>query len=494
MKKRIFSDMRKKLIVYSIILTMLILNFTFISSVEATAEEGSFTIDELPYNIEFVKVSAGTDHTLAIDTEGNLWTWGVYTYVQSGTNNVRKTTETPIQIKTDIKFKEISAGYNHSLAIDINGNLWAWGNNSEGQLGDGTTKPRETPIQIKSDIIFESIATGYYCSRAIDAEGNLWSWGDNGREPTQIETDTKFKMVSSTYKHSLAIDTEGNLWSWGDNSDYQLGDGTTTNSSTPKQIDSDTTFKSVAAGWDHSLAIDIEGNLWDWGYNHCGQLGYDGGTNYRVSKPKKIDVGTKLKSISAGYFFSLAIDEENDLYVWGSNQYGRLGLSKDIEYMKSPYIRESNVKSISAGAVHTLIITEEGSLFGCGNGGEGELGIGTEVIKYNLVKIAEKRAEYTVTFMNGAETVKTETVIEGEAATAPELTKEGYTLTWDTDFSNVTSDLTVRAIWTANTNTSYKVEHYKRNLDTEVVGYELYETENLSRYNRCYCYSNTENI
>jgi len=88
--------------------------------------------------------------------------------------------------------------------------------------------------------------------------------------------------------------------------------------------------------------------------------------------------------------------------------------------------------------------------------------------------------EFIVTFKDGNNIIKTQTVEKGEAATAPTLTKAGYTLSWDKDFSNVTSDLTVNAIWTANTNTSYKVEHYVRNLDTEVEGYDLRETENLT--------------
>ena len=88
--------------------------------------------------------------------------------------------------------------------------------------------------------------------------------------------------------------------------------------------------------------------------------------------------------------------------------------------------------------------------------------------------------EFTVTFKNGTETVKTQTVKGGESATAPSLTKTGYALSWDKDFNNVTSDLTVNAVWTPNTNTPYKVEHYLRNLDTEVEGYELKETENLT--------------
>ena len=100
------------------------------------------------------------------------------------------------------------------------------------------------------------------------------------------------------------------------------------------------------------------------------------------------------------------------------------------------------------------------------------------------------KRQYTVTFKDGATTLETQNVNYGEGAVAPTLTKIGYTLSWDKDFSNITSNVTVNAIWTANKNTVYKVEHYKQ---TD-VGYILSQTENLSRNNRYHCYSSSQNI
>ena len=143
-----------------------------------------------------------------------------------------------MKILEGVKFKEISAGDVHSLGIDEQGNLWAWGSNSSGQLGNGTTTNSSIPIKIKEGTKFRKIASGCYCSLAIDEQGNLWAWGSN--------------------LHG------------------QLGNGTTENTSEPIQIMEEIKFKSVTgstSSWTHSVVIDIEGNVWTAGDNRFGQLG-----------------------------------------------------------------------------------------------------------------------------------------------------------------------------------------------------------------------------
>jgi alpha-tubulin suppressor-like RCC1 family protein len=202
-----------------------------------------------------------------------------------------------VQIASGTIFKAVAAGTDHSLAIDNNGNLWVWGNNEYGQLGDGTSgyvNNKSSPMQIKVGTTFKAVAGGYSHSLAIDELGNLWAWGRNGSgqlgdgttvskySPVQIKNETTFKEIAG-YNHSLAIDNNGNLWVWGNNGYGQLGDETTTNKSSPVQIKDETIFK-VIAGYNHSLAIDQSGNLWAWGRNDYGQLG--DGTGWRETPIK----------------------------------------------------------------------------------------------------------------------------------------------------------------------------------------------------------------
>lgn len=201
-----------------------------------------------------------------------------------------------------IGFKEIAADYVQSLAIDEYGNLWGWGNNEYGQLGIGSTELyKTTPVQIKDGTRFEKICSGQQHSLAIDEDGNLWAWGYNeyGQlgdgttedklTPVQIKVGTKFKEIYAELVHSLAIDEYGNLWAWGYNGYGQFGDGTTEDKLTPIQIKDGTKFKEIAAGEYHSLAIDEAGNLWTWGYNESGQLG-NGNIEEYISTPVQIKI------------------------------------------------------------------------------------------------------------------------------------------------------------------------------------------------------------
>ena len=184
---------------------------------------GNLTVSE---ERKYVKVSAGENYSLAIDEEGNLWAWGDNSGGQLG-DGTKETRTSPIQIKSGTKFKEISAGENYSLAIDEEGNLWTWGNNTYGQLGDGTTVEKLSPIQIKEGTKFKEISAGRYHGLAIDEEGNLWAWGRNGSgqlgdgtkverlNPIQINLDINIKAIEATSNGSIVIDLNNTLWQTG---------------------------------------------------------------------------------------------------------------------------------------------------------------------------------------------------------------------------------------------------------------------------------------
>ncbi|MDR0751602.1 MAG: hypothetical protein LBF12_03310 [Christensenellaceae bacterium] len=299
----------------------------------------------------FTTASAGRFHSMAIDTEGNLWAWGRNGDGQLG-DFTQTTRTTPVKIYAKKKFAQVSAGRLHSMAIDVDGHLWTWGYNGNGELGNGNTSTIIYPTQITADdgkaTKFKSISAGDYFSLAIDSDGRLWSFGLNaagqlglGEEsnsikiPTQViatTTDeneiTEFDFISAGNAHSLAIDASGNLWAFGYNQYGQLGNGTTTNTTSPVQITAGdgavAKFKSIEAGHDYSMVVDLYGNLLTCGRNISGQLG-DGTT---VNKSSLIPVSAsyiKFAAISAGQH-CLAIDSNGELWVWGNNSYGQLGV------------------------------------------------------------------------------------------------------------------------------------------------------------------------
>lgn len=343
------------------------------------------TAKVLPKRAKNKKVSwtSSNSNVATITDDGLLKIIGYGETIITVKTDNNKTDE--IKVSLTFKIKETSIGNLHSLAIDESGNLWAWGNNDYGQLGNGTTTATKIPIKIKSGTRFKKVSAGYSHSIAIDEEGNLWTWGHNGysqlgnnstttsKTPIQIKSGTKFKEISAGLLYNLAIDEEGNLWGWGYNGYSQLGNNGTTTSKVPIKIKSGTKFKSIAAGHIHSMAIDEEGNLWTWGYNNFGQLG--NGTTTASKVPIKIKSGTKFKSISTGYgatgnggaaegSHSLAIDEEGNLWIWGRNTNGELG-NNSTTTSKVPIQIKSGTKFkyVTAGRHHSLAIDEEGNLW-----------------------------------------------------------------------------------------------------------------------------------
>jgi len=198
----------------------------------------------------------------------------------------------------------------------VKGNdLYAWGHNSNGQLGDGTTQDKHSPIYIGSG--YTQIAAGDVHSLALKG-GDLYAWGQNSYRQlgdgttedkhTPIEIGTGFTQIAAGDLSSFAL--KGNdLYAWGYNAVGLLGDGTNRGRSKPVKIGSG--FSQIAAGDYHSLALK-DGDLYASGYNSYGQLG-NGTTKERN---KYVKIGSGFTQITAGDHYSLAL-KDGELYVWG---------------------------------------------------------------------------------------------------------------------------------------------------------------------------------
>jgi len=332
-------------------------------------------------------ISAGGNHTIAIKADGSLWAWGDNSegILGDGTSGVENRKLTPTRISSDTNWVSISGG-NHTIAIKTDGSLWAWGYNEYGQLGDGTTTSRNTPTRIGTDTNWKSVSGGNH-TIAIKTDGSLWAWGYNSNGqlgdgtrtnrniPIRIGTDTNWKSVSAMFGHTLAIKTDGSLWAWGRNINGQLGDSTTTERTTPTRIGTDTDWVSVSSGGSHTIAIKVDGSLWAWGRNVDGQLG--DGTRTDRNTPTRIGTDTNWVSVSAGSSHTTAIKADGSLWAWGRNVDGQLGDSTTTE--KTTPTRtgtDTDWASVSAGSSHTTAIKTDGSLWAWGYNIYGQLGNG----------------------------------------------------------------------------------------------------------------------
>lgn len=312
-------------------------------------------------------IETSHDIAFAIDEERNLWYWDLC--------------DTPRKVLQGLKVKRASAGYEGTIhVIDENGNLWAWGNNNYGQLGDGTSSGSlsdDKAKKIAEGVKFKEIVDSRYNAYAIDEDGNLWGWGSNGSMqvgngskenqyiPVKITENIKFEKIFVPYNSSsvFAIDEKQNLYGWGSG----IGNGSSGNVGIPTKIMNETKVVKVTVD-NLKYALDVNGNLWGWGHNSYDQL-EKGNTEYQTL-PIRVMEQFKIKEIY-GSDYGVIVDENNNIYFYGRNkvlQYNT-GIKKIGEI--------PNLKQIVCIAGTILAIDENGNRWGWGNNDYGELGNGT---------------------------------------------------------------------------------------------------------------------
>ena len=295
-----------------------------------------------PPTVRFTIISGGDSHSLYIDNSVQTWSWGRNDYGQLGDNTI-VTKRTPVAVCGNHTFCSIDGGVQHSLGVDNNGQAWSWGKNGTGQLGDNTIVTKSTPVAVCGNHTFCSIGGGfdnlsvsrYGHSFGVDNNGQVWSWGYNNSgelgdntivsksTPVAVCGNHTFCSINGGFHYSFGIDNNGQAWSWGHNYYGQLGDNTTTSKRTPVAVCGNHTFCSIDGGEYHSLGIDNNGQVWSWGSNNDGQLGDNRSTN--KCTPVAVCGNHTFCSIGAGEYHSLGIDNNEQVWSWGSDYYGQLG-------------------------------------------------------------------------------------------------------------------------------------------------------------------------
>jgi alpha-tubulin suppressor-like RCC1 family protein len=245
------------------------------------------------------------------------------------------TQETQSLSKTTI----ISAGQNTSQVVTTSGERFSRGLNNYGQLGVANYDENRN-WELSAGESFAAISSEYTHSLALTEAGKLFSWGTNNARqlgvdsasslsaPAEVSVAYKFSQVSSGTDFTVALDQSGNIWSWGANGSGQLGNGNTTSVETPQLITTPVRFTSVKAGKNYVVALDVNKKIWTWGVNASGQLG--NGNNDAQNVPVQIsDKNWDFINTNVSSETTVAIDDNDNLFTWGLNDSGQLGVGVD---------------------------------------------------------------------------------------------------------------------------------------------------------------------
>lgn len=313
-------------------------------------------------------LSAGQHFTLALAADGTVWGWGSNDFGQLGDGSEKpsesfylsaRERSTPARVVgpggqgllTDVT--AVSAGYQHALALRADGTVWAWGDNSAGQLGDGGTDERSEPVQ----------------AQGPDGDGVL----------------REIIAIAAGSRHNLALRRDGTVWAWGSNGSGQLGDGTREERHVPVQVPDLSGVTAISAGTASSLALFGDGTVRAWGSNAFGQIG-DGTREDRTTPEtvKGIDgvgVLSGIASIVAGRTYAAAVTEDAEVLVWGFHEGGLRG-NGTLEGSLTPALVAGpdgegvmrGVTRIAAGSRHLLALREDGTVWSWGSNLAGQLG------------------------------------------------------------------------------------------------------------------------
>jgi len=275
-------------------------------------------------------IAAGHGLSLGVSKK-QLFIWG---FSQLEFGNKGPIVETPSIMEGITNISKVAAGQLLFAAIDTQANLFTWGLNVDGALGRNVTSINALPEIVPKLPPIQDVKIGDNFMLALSRDHRVYAWGSNSSgqlglghlhavtSPEPITLSAKIKSISAGSTHVLAVSTEGKVYGWGSNNFGQSGGGDHPYLSDPKLISFPEKIAAVAAGMHHSLALTSSGKVYAWGWNGFGQLGL--GDLQSRSNPTLIENLSEIRSISAGEIHSIAIGK-NDLLGWGNNASNQIG-------------------------------------------------------------------------------------------------------------------------------------------------------------------------
>lgn len=279
------------------------------------------------------------DRACAISASGPVVCWGS-PVLQSGGADSIPTVVPGTQGKT---WLALSAGASFFCALDDAHEVWCWGEDRNGQLGDSMGIPSDTARLVVGGHAFKSITSDINSSCALDTDGRSWCWGlnelgvfdaDSSLVPVAVNTSVRFAQLSIADGTACGIDATGAAYCWGFNSSGQVGNGTTDPQPIPTPVSGGLTFRVVTVGWHFACGIAAAGQAYCWGGNTVGELGDSTSSVTQSLQPALVSGGHLFNELVAGP--GQACGRTGDgtlsgvLYCWGENDWGQAGLGSSV--------------------------------------------------------------------------------------------------------------------------------------------------------------------
>jgi alpha-tubulin suppressor-like RCC1 family protein len=338
-------------------------------------------------------------HTCALTITGAAYCWGFNGHGELGNGDTAAVNSTPVAVAGGLKFQTLSVskvdGVTCGLTAD--GVAYCWGDNSGGQLGDGTRTDRLTPTPVAGGLSFTSIAVGNSHACGVAMSGTAYCWGTtpNGAfgdgtvgthlAPTATAAGLLLESIVAGSDYTCALTTDGAAYCWGLGVQGQLGNGEAVIRRTPVPVAGGLTFFGLAAGGMSTCGVTFGLETYCWGLNLTGTLG--DGTFSRRLVPVPVSGGLTFQSISAGFETMCGVTEAGTGHCWGYN-FGALG-DGTSEHRSAPGTVSGGLEfhRIAAGTGYSCGVTTSGSVYCWGDNSNGQLGNGTTVASETPVPV-----------------------------------------------------------------------------------------------------------
>jgi alpha-tubulin suppressor-like RCC1 family protein len=287
-----------------------------------------------------------------------------------------------------VAVRQLAGGGYSAYALGVNGTVWAWGDNLEGQLGNGSASAGvDVPVRVPEMSRAVALAASFNAAYALQRDGTVWAWGDNAdgelgnagpttrHLPVRVQRLGRMAQIAAGGFSAYALGANGTVWAWGDNASGQLAESLlVTSSATPLEVKGLAGVQQLTAGGSTAYALARDGTIWAWGDNAFGEMAQPATRVVSVAPAHIARLG-HVSAIAASTYTAFALSREGAVWAWGDNSSGQLGDgTKERSYLPVHVRDLRHVISIAAGGNAAYALEADGSVWAWGYGAYGQLG------------------------------------------------------------------------------------------------------------------------